>query len=179
MTDCLRRLFDWENREGKEKMEKEYVKLNPEAEKCMRVNEIIKDVILLVAAIAADYFILWERSHMACLLTGAALLVLAAVCIIIIPRIRYERYRYIIDSSNIRVREGILWIKETIIPMERLHKIQVSQGPVDRMFKLSSVRVTTAGGDGMIKFLADDEAALIVEHLKDKINQIAAEERRK
>ena len=28
-------------------MEKEYVKLNPEAEKCMRVNEIIKDVILL------------------------------------------------------------------------------------------------------------------------------------
>lgn len=41
-------------------MEKEYVKLNPEAEKCMRVNEIIKDVILLVAAIAADYFILWK-----------------------------------------------------------------------------------------------------------------------
>ena len=157
----------------------DYVKLNPKAEKCMRVNEIIKDVILLAAALAADFIILWERSHMACLLTGAVLLVLAAVCVITIPRIRYERYRYIIDSSNIRVREGILWIKETIIPMERLHKIQVSQGPVDRMFKLSSVRVTTAGGDGMIKFLADDEAALIVEHLKDKINQIAAEERRK
>ena len=27
MTDCLRRLFDCENKEGKEKMEKEYVKL--------------------------------------------------------------------------------------------------------------------------------------------------------
>ena len=63
--------------------------------------------------------------------------------------------------------------------MERLHKLQVSQGPVDRMFGLSSVRVTTAGGDGVIKFLADEEAALIAEHLKDKINQIAAEERLK
>ena len=157
----------------------DYVKLNPKAEKCMRVNEIIQDVILLAAAIGADYFILWQRSHMACLLTGAVLLVLAAVCVITIPRIRYERYRYIIDSANIRVREGIFWIKETIIPMERLHKLQVSQGPIDRMFKLSSVRVTTAGGDGVIKFLADDEAALIAEHLKDKINQIAAEERRK
>ena len=157
----------------------DYVKLNPKAEKCMRVNEIIKDVILLAAALAADFIILWERSHMACLLTGAVLLVLAAVCVITIPRIRYERYRYIIDSANIRVREGIFWIKETIIPMERLHKLQVSQGPIDRMFKLSSVRVTTAGGDGVIKFLADDEAALIAEHLKDKINQIAAEERRK
>ena len=157
----------------------DYVKLNPKAEKCMRVNEIIQDVILLAAAIAADYFILWQRSHMACLLTGAVLLVQAAVCVITIPRIRYERYRYIIDSANIRVREGIFWIKETIIPMERLHKLQVSQGPVDRMFNLSSVKVTTAGGDGVIKFLADDEAALIAEHLKDKINQIAAEERRK
>lgn len=157
----------------------DYVKLDPKAEKCMRVNEIIKDVIFLAAAIAADYFILWERSHMACLLIGAGIIVLAAVCIIIIPRIRYERYRYIIDSANIRVREGIFWIKETIIPMERLHKIQVSQGPIDRMFGLSSVRVTTAGGDGVIKFLADEEAALIAEHLKDKINQIAAEERRK
>ena len=82
----------------------DYVKLNPKAEKCMRVNEIIKDVIFLAAAIAADYFILWERSHMACLLIGAGIIVLAAVCIIIIPRIRYERYRYIIDSANIRVR---------------------------------------------------------------------------
>ena len=56
----------------------DYVKLNPKAEKCMRVNEIIQDVILLAVAIAADYFILWQRSHMACLLTGAVLLVLAA-----------------------------------------------------------------------------------------------------
>ena len=56
----------------------DYVKLNPKAEKCMRVNEIIQDVILLAAAIAADYFILWQRSHMACLLTGAVLLVQAA-----------------------------------------------------------------------------------------------------
>ena len=37
----------------------DYVKLNPKAEKCMRVNEIIKDVIFLAAAIVADYFILW------------------------------------------------------------------------------------------------------------------------
>lgn len=157
----------------------DYVKLNPKAEKCMRVNEIIKDVILLAAALVADFIILWERSYTACLLTGAALLVMAAVCIIIIPRIRYERYRYIIDSANIRVREGIFWIKETIIPMERLHKLQVSQGPIDRMFRLSSVRVTTAGGDGVIKFLTDEEASQIAEHLKDKINEIAAEERRK
>lgn len=157
----------------------DYVKLNPKAEKCMRVNEIIKDALLLAAALVAEYFILWEIKQMVCILIGAGLLALAAVCIAVIPKIRFERYRYIIDGEGIRVREVLFWIKETIIPMERLHKLQVSQGPIDRMFKLSSVRVTTAGGDGVIKFLTDEEASQITEHLKDKINQIAAEERRK
>lgn len=157
----------------------DYVKLNPKAEKCMRVKEIIKDGVFLAAALAADCFILWNRFHTACILTGAALITLALVCIAVIPRIRYERYRYIIDSANIRVREGIFWINETIIPMERLHKIQISQGPVDRIFGLSSVEVTTAGGDGVIKFLTDEDAARIAENLKNKINEIAVEERRK
>ncbi len=157
----------------------DYVKLDPKAQKCMRVNEIIKDAVLLSMVLTADFFILWESARTACLLTGAGFLVIAVLCSIFIPKIRYERYRYIIDSEGIRVREGIFWIKETIIPMERLHKLQVSQGPVDRIFKLSSVKVTTAGGDGTIKFLTDGEAAQIAENLKDKINEIAAEERRK
>ena len=78
----------------------DYVKLNPKAEKCMRVNEIIKDVIFLAAAIVADYFILWERSHMACLLIGAGIIVLAAVCIIIIPGIRYAAVQASISKAS-------------------------------------------------------------------------------
>lgn len=157
----------------------EYIKLDPRAEKCMRVNEIIKDVILLAIVLAADWLIFWDSLRTICLVIGGVFPVIAAACIVLVPRIRYERYRYIIDSANIRVREGLMWINETIIPMERLHKIQISQGPIDRLFKLSSVKVTTAGGDGVIKFLTDEEASRIAEHLKDKINQIAAEERRK
>ena len=148
----------------------DYVKLNPKAEKCMRVNEIIQDVILLAAAIAADYFILWQRSHMACLLTGAVLLVLAAVCVITIPRIRYERYRYIIDSANIKVREGIFWIKETIIPMERLHKLQVSQGPIDRMFRLSSVRVNDQYRIEFEEHVRDSEIVATICNITDLSN---------
>ena len=59
-----------------------------------------------------------------------------------------------------------MWINEDIVPMERLHKIQVSQGPVARIFKLSTIKVTTAGGDVNIKFLKDDEAKQIAEALK-------------
>ena len=77
------------------------------------------------------------------------------VYIVIAPKVRYERYRYCIDNEAIRVREGLFWISESIVPIERLHKIQVSQGPIARMFNLSTVCVTTAGGDVNIKFLAE------------------------
>lgn len=103
--------------------------------------------------------------------------ILSIIYIIAAPKVRYERYRYCIDSEAIRVREGLLWISESIVPIERLHKIEVSQGPVARMFGLFTVCVTTAGGDVDIKFLQEEKANEIAETLKIKINSIVTAER--
>ena len=103
--------------------------------------------------------------------------ILSIIYIIAAPKVRYERYRYCIDSEAIRVREGLLWISESIVPIERLHKIEVSQGPVARMFGLFTVCVTTAGGDVNIKFLQEDKANEIAETLKININSIVTAER--
>lgn len=92
------------------------------------------------------------------------------------PIFRYRRYRYAIDEECIYTREGFLWITETIVPLERLHKIAMSQGPIDRCFGLSKVIVTTAGGDASINFLEYETAHSITEALKKKINTIALEE---
>ena len=93
------------------------------------------------------------------------------------PLVRYDRYRYCIDEEAIRVIEGFIWVSEQTVPIERLQKISRSQGPVARMFGLSTVKVTTAGGDVEIKFLTDDKADEISESLKKKINAIAVFER--
>ena len=47
------------------------------------------------------------------------------------------------------------------------------------MFGLSTIRVTTAGGDADIQFIPDETAAEIAETLKKKINDIALAEREK
>lgn len=153
----------------------EYIKLDPRAKKCMMVNSIIAWAIILVVAIILDFVLI--KAKVWCIIIALVLVLLAALDIFIVPGVRYERYRYILNDNVIRVREGFLWIKETIVPIERLHKIQVYQGPIDRIFKLSAVRVTTAGGDGVIKFLPDEEAEKIAEALKVKINEIALAER--
>ncbi|MDZ4910799.1 PH domain-containing protein, partial [Clostridium perfringens] len=75
------------------------------------------------------------------------------------------------------VKEGFIFIERSIVPIERLHKIAIEKGPIDRMFKLSKVIVTTAGGDVTIKFLEDEKSEFIADTLKNKINEIAIESR--
>ena len=95
---------------------------------------------------------------------------------LISPFFRYRRYLYAIDSECIYIREGFLWVTETVVPLERLHKIAMSQGPIDRSFGLTKVIVTTAGGDATIRFLEYETAQSITDSLKQKINTIALEE---
>ena len=64
-------------------------------------------------------------------------------------------------------------MERNIVPIERLHKIAMESGPVDRIFGLSKVIVTTAGGDVVLRFLETEMAEKIVERLKNRINQYA------
>lgn len=141
----------------------------------MRISAIIVLAIILIPATIIALWLL-EAGLVGKICLGVSW-ALAIAYIAAAPKVRYERYRYCINDEAIRVREGLLWVSESIVPIERLHKIEISQGPIARIFKLSTVCVTTAGGDVNIKFLQDEVAAEIAEKLKTKINSIAASER--
>ncbi len=155
-----------------------YRKLEKSAINCMRISSIIVfGCFLLPGSILAVIFA--DEILKEFIIAFGILWALALIYIAIAPKVRYERYRYSLDESAIRVRSGLFWVSEEIVPMERLHKLQTSQGPIDRIFKLSKLSVTTAGGDVTIKFLKDEQAEEIAEALKKKINDIAIAERMK
>ena len=156
-------------------MERDYIKPEKTAKKCMRISCAMWLVLIMAAATLV--VVLAIDAGLAGSIILALGWILSIIYIIAAPKVRYERYRYCIDSEAIRVREGLLWISESIVPIERLHKIEVSQGPVARMFGLFTVCVTTAGGDVNIKFLQEDKANEIAETLKIKINSIVTAER--
>ncbi len=155
----------------------DWIKLEEDARKCMRTSALAVLGITVVIA-AAAMFILWGAQTWVLLMT-CALILAAAVYIAAVPKVRYERYRYKIDDEAIRIREGFIFLTEQIVPMERLHKLSVSQGPVARKYGFQTITVTTAGGDAQIKFLTEEAASEIAETLKKKINDIAAAERRR
>lgn len=148
-----------------------YEKLGKNALKCMYVGSGIWDIILMVAVVVAwrmffpDYFIA----------KVIAILLLAGLVfeLLVNPVIRYHRYRYAIDEECIDIYEGYIFVERNIVPMERLHKIAVNRGPIDRMFGLGKVVVTTAGGDVVIRYLDMEKVEQIVELLKHRINEIA------
>lgn len=89
------------------------------------------------------------------------------------PIFRFHRYRYRIAPECIEVKEGYINVTRAIVPMERLHKIETQRGPIDRMFGVTKVNVTTAGGDVTIRFLKEERAQEIADILTKHINEIA------
>ena len=100
---------------------------------------------------------------------------LAAIFIILLiysavgPFIFYKRYRYRMDEDKIEVRRGILYITHLLVPVERVHQVDVKVGPINRIFGLADVGITTAGGAVSLQFLEEDVAEGIATTLNDKI----------
>lgn len=75
---------------------------------------------------------------------------------------------YAVREKDISYRTGLFWKSKTLIPFNRIQHSEVKQGPFERLFGLSSLRVYTAGGSGSdlsIKGLKQAEA----NHLKQFI----------
>lgn len=153
-----------------------YEKLSKKSIGCMYIASGILYLILsIIIVLGLNLFIPHNFTMLRYILIGIiGLLILEWI---ISPPIRFHRYRYLINEECIDLKEGYIWTKRTIVPIERLHKIAVNQGPIDRIFGLSKVIVTTAGGDVVIKFLEDTKADFIAQSLKTRINDIVIQKK--
>lgn len=150
-----------------------YQKINPKAKWLMLLFEVIVAVIsTIIIVVVFKKFLIDFKSTLVrylCIL-GIALTWAYAL---ISPFVRSAWYRYAFNKDEIRKREGFLTVEETIVPIERLQKLSLETGPFDRMFGLTRVKLTTAGGDVDIRYLEIEKAEAIVESLKDKVNKYA------
>lgn len=153
----------------------ELKQLHKKALYCMYTATFITTAFCLAIIVAIFHFTSLFSKPIIQIIFGIILGLLIINCLFG-PFFRYRRYRYAIDAECIYIREGFLWITETFVPLERLHKIAMEQGPFDRFFRLTKVIVTTAGGDATIRFLEYETAQSITDSLKKKINAIAREE---
>ncbi len=88
---------------------------------------------------------------------AVALLLLRLVHLVLMPTVRYRVHRWEVTPTAIYTRAGWLTREQRIAPLSRVQTVDSTQGPVMRLFKLSSITVTTASAAGPITIACLDQ----------------------
>ncbi len=156
-----------------------YENLSKGALKCMYVATFIGTLIGMIITFSGYFIGLNNFGDGYKLLLLIVTIIVSLVLIanlIFAPHFRFKRYKYLINEEKIDVIEGFIWKKRIIVPISRIHKITLNRGPIDTMFGLSKVTLTTAGGEAVIRFLKLDQAEFIADKLKDKVNEVVGDD---
>ena len=61
------------------------------------------------------------------------------------PGRRYRAWGYAMDGEELRLRRGVWTRVQTVVPLDHVQHIDVSQGPLERAFGICSLVLHTAG----------------------------------
>ncbi|MFK7738598.1 MAG: PH domain-containing protein [Pirellulaceae bacterium] len=114
-----------------------------------RVGYIIAAVLTVVAVVASIATFLNLRSEWWYFPALAASWVLFIAMSVFYshfwPKVQYEYTGYRLGDAGMEILRGVLWRHKISIPLARVQHVDVSQGPVQRMFDLGTLAVHTAG----------------------------------
>jgi uncharacterized protein len=103
----------------------------------------------------------------------AALTVLGAVMsVAVVPLWRYRVHRWELGPQAVYTRTGWLVQERRIAPISRVQTVDTYRGPLDRLFGLANVTVTTASSAGAVHIAALDVP--VADHLVAQLTDIAA-----
>lgn len=85
------------------------------------------------------------------LLLGLPQLIILAVLLgrlfsLALVRLDFEKRWYLVTDRSLRLREGVLHVREMTITFANIQNISISQGPLQRLLGIADLRVDTAGG---------------------------------
>ena len=146
--------------------------LNPRVKAVWRINDAIW--ITLIALCAAIVlvplsFAAADAGNVIRIAFAACVVAIYIVWLVVLPPIRYARWRYEVSDNYLDIAKGIVWRKRYTIPFIRVQNTDTRQGPILRAFNLASVTVSTAAKEHEIPGL-DFETA---EQLRDRAAELA------
>ena len=93
-------------------------------------------------------------------LAGLAATALAALAhLTVMPRWRYRVHRWEATPDAVYTRSGWLRQEWRIAPLSRIQTVDSERGPLERIFRLANVTVTTASAAGPVRIHGLDQAA--------------------
>jgi hypothetical protein len=106
------------------------------------------------------------------ILLGAVTVLGGLIAGAVVPMWRYRVHRWELGPQAVFTRTGWLVQERRIAPISRVQTVDTYHGPVDRLFGLANVTVTTASSAGAVHIVALDVD--VADHLVAQLTDIAA-----
>ena len=103
-------------------------------------------------------------------IVAGIMVLIQLLSIFIYPPIEYIQWAYMIAPDRIEIKKGIFYRTHTVIPISRIQHVAVTQGVLQRPFKLSTVQIHTAGDVMEIQELSTEVAEEICSRLQKRVN---------
>ena len=110
----------------------------------MRIRGVFAGLLLVAAATVGEIALRDEMDLPRGALLVPALLAFAYLALWSPPR-RFRAWGYWMDGEELRLRRGVWTRMHTLVPLDHVQHIDVSQGPVERMLGICSLVLHTAG----------------------------------
>jgi len=92
--------------------------------------------------------------------------------VFVVPFWRYRVHRWEIGAQAVYTRTGWLTQERRIAPISRVQTVDTQRGPLDRLFGLANVTVTTASSAGAVRIIALD--ADVADRIAAQLTDIAS-----
>lgn len=96
----------------------------------------------------------------------------AAAHLLVMPRWRYRVHRWEVTATAVYTQSGWLSQERRIAPLSRVQTVDTARGPLEQLFRLANVTVTTASAAGPLRIHGLDRA--IAEGVVAEITEVTA-----
>jgi len=134
-----------------------------------RVRALLGWLVVVAGQLA---WLLLTDGHRGLHVLGLAVTVVVAVAhLIVMPQWRYNVHRWEVAPQAVYTRAGWLHQESRIAPISRIQTVDSERGPLEQLFGLADVTVTTASAAGPLSIEGLDRAT--AERLVDELTTAA------
>lgn len=156
--------------DGDADMDVPLLPVEPGYKHVLRTRLLLQWAVLSAVAVIADQALLSDSAFHG--LPSTLVSLLGIVSVVVVPQRIYARIGYRLGDRLLQVVRGWLFRTDTIVPFVRVQHIDVTQGPVEKLFGVAALVVHTSGTHNSIVTvpgLAPDRAAEIRDIIREHV----------
>lgn len=133
-------------------------------------SQVLQNVLFIVVIAVAAAVLTMAFDQTWTWIPAGVIIVVTLITLVMLPR-QARAIGYMLREDDIVFRKGILWQRMVAVPYGRMQLVDITQGPLDRAFGISQLKMVTAAATSGVQIPGLTQAA--AEALRDTLIEVA------